>query len=82
MIKFLLILFFGWLLYKLVFGFILPVYHSTKHVRQQMNDMQQRMRQQYEEQQASAQQSQHTSSNIPPRPTADKGDYLDFEEIK
>jgi Sec-independent protein translocase protein TatA len=80
MIKILLTILLLWLFYKIVFEFILPVYHSTKHVRQQMHDIQDRMRQQQYQQQQQQQQSQQ-----PPRPAqkpSDKGDYIDFEEVK
>lgn len=82
--KILITIFLLWLLYKLVFNFIIPVYQSTKHVRQQMGDIQARMRQQYQQQQQ-AQQAQQTSQQqqraSQQRP-ADKGDYIDFEELK
>lgn len=74
-----------WLLYKLVFGFIVPVYQSTKHVRRQMGDIQEHLRRQYQQQEqaqrqaAQAQQQQAERANAR---KADKGDYLDFEEIK
>ncbi|GEP95018.1 hypothetical protein [Chitinophaga cymbidii] len=80
LLKLLLYIFIGWILYKLVFDFIIPVYNSTKHVRRQMRDMQQHLRDQYQQQQ---------QQNQPPPPPQkepakqrDKGDYLDFEEIK
>jgi Sec-independent protein translocase protein TatA len=83
--KILITIFLLWLFYKLVFDFIIPVYQSTKHVRQQMGDIQARMRQQYQQQQQqqqqaqqSAQQQQRTAHQRP----ADKGDYIDFEEVK
>ncbi|WP_148128177.1 hypothetical protein [Chitinophaga solisilvae] len=75
-------MFFAWLLYKLVFDFIIPVYRSTKVVRKQMSDMQQHMRQQYEEQQAA--QNGYTQQPPVSRPAQKPGkdDYIDFEEIK
>jgi Sec-independent protein translocase protein TatA len=83
--KILITIFLLWLLYKLVFNFIIPVYQSTKHVRQQMGDIQARMRQQYQQQQQ-AQQAQQTSQQQQQRASqqqpADKGDYIDFEELK
>lgn len=78
MFKLLIYIIVGWILYKLVFDFIIPVYNSTKHVRRQVRDMQQHMREQYEQQQQ--------APPPPPPPHApkprDKGDYIDFEEIK
>ncbi len=84
MLKLILYIFFGYLLYKLVFDFIIPVYRSARQVRQQMGDIQQRMRQQFEEQQAAQQgYSQQQQQSAPrPAPKSDKGDYIDFEEIK
>lgn len=78
MIKFIFYTFIFWLLYKLIFDFIVPVYQSTKQVRRQMGDIQERMREQFEQQQRAAepQRPQATAKK------ADKGDYIDFEEIK
>jgi thiosulfate reductase cytochrome b subunit len=77
MLKLLFYIFLGWLLYKLVFDFFIPVYRGTKQVRRQVRDMQDAMRQQHEQQQ---------QQQAPPRPAEpikrDKGDYIDFEEIK
>jgi Sec-independent protein translocase protein TatA len=72
-----------WLFYKLVFDFIVPVYQSTKQVRQQMGDMQERMRQQYQQQQQAQQTAQkQQQQRAPHHPPAEKGDYIDFEEVK
>ncbi|MBV8254755.1 MAG: DUF4834 family protein [Chitinophaga sp.] len=84
MLKTLLYLILAWFLYKLIFDFIIPVYRSTKVVRKQMADMQEHMRQQYEQQQGS-QQGNSPAQEPPasrPAPKVDKGDYIDFEEIK
>ncbi|WP_212001050.1 hypothetical protein [Chitinophaga sp. HK235] len=76
-------MFFAWLLYKLVFDFIIPVYRSTKAVRKQMSDIQQHMRQQYEEQQsAQGQATQQAPPVSRPASKPGKDDYIDFEEIK
>ncbi|RPD38507.1 hypothetical protein [Chitinophaga barathri] len=83
MLKLLFYIFLGWLLYKLVFDFFIPVYRGTKQVRRQVRDMQDAMRQQFEQQQ----QQQGQQQQAPPRPAEPirqdkKGDYIDFEEIK
>ena len=77
----------GWFLYKLIFQFIIPVYRGTKQVRRQMQDMQDALRQQYEQQQRQQQQQQTAQQQVPPRQQEpvrkrDDGDYIDFEEIK
>jgi hypothetical protein len=79
MLKIIFYTFILWLLYKLIFDFIVPIYQTTRQVRRQMGDIQDRMRQQFEEQQQAAepQRPQHTTAK-----KADKSDYLDFEEIK
>lgn len=81
--KILITIFLLWLAYKVIFDFIIPVYQSTKQVRQQMGDIQARMREQFQQQQqtqrtAQQQQQQHASQQRP----SDKGDYIDFEEVK
>jgi hypothetical protein len=84
-LKFLFYLFIFWLLYKLVFDFFIPVYRATKHVKRQMNDMQEHMREQFRQQEQS---SGYTQNTPPPQPNerpdkpADRGDYIDFEEVK
>jgi len=81
--KILITIFLLWLAYKVIFDFIISVYQSTKQVRQQMGDIQARMREQFQQQQqtqrtAQQQQQQHAAQQRP----ADKGDYIDFEEVK
>jgi hypothetical protein len=68
-----------WVLYKLVFQFVIPVYRSTKVMRQKFRDMHQQMHDQMN-------QSNPTQFSNPPgqkvKPDAPKGDYIEFEEIK
>ncbi|MHB1920597.1 MAG: hypothetical protein ACYCOO_00035 [Chitinophagaceae bacterium] len=69
-----------WLLYKLVFGLIIPVYHSAKTLRKNMSDAQQRMQEQYQQQQSHFRQE-------PVKPPAaslkpNESDYIDYEEVK
>ena len=71
-------LFVLYLLYKLVFDFIIPVYQTTKTVKQKMGEMQQKMNEQAKQQQA----SQFNSTAKEPAPKADKQDYIEFEEVK
>ncbi|RFM35483.1 DUF4834 family protein [Chitinophaga silvisoli] len=73
----------GYILYKFVFNLVLPMYQTAKQVRRQMGDIQDRMRQQYEQEQQYYQQQQPNNfGSQQTKPKADKGDYLDFEEIK
>lgn len=82
MLKFLISIFIAWLLYKLVFDLLIPGYKVTKQVRRQMTDMQEHMRQQYENQQGAQPGSKQQPASPPESKKADKGDYIDFEEIK
>lgn len=61
-----------YLLYKLVFGFIVPVYRASSDMRSKINQMHQ------QQQQPMNEQSTNTKNNV--RPPAE--DYIDFEEIK
>ncbi|MEO6838558.1 MAG: hypothetical protein ABI261_05695 [Ginsengibacter sp.] len=69
-------LFLLYLLYKLIFDFIIPVYESSKKIKKQFGEMQEKMQndiKNYQRPQASAQ----------PEPAPKKeGDYIEFEEIK
>ena len=69
-----------YLLYRLVFDLIVPVYKTTKQVKKQFSDIHDRM------QQGPGAQPQQPSSRPPDAPvTGSKikaGEYIDFEEIK
>lgn len=74
MIKLLLELFVIYLLYKLIFDFILPVYHVSKQMNRKMNEFQQQMKE---------------KETTPPPPSShgtgksDKdNDYIEYEEVK
>lgn len=67
-------LFLLYLLYKLIFDFIIPVYHTTKRVKKQFGEMQQKM----EEQMNKANQQQGSQ----PKPVVSKDDYIEYEEVK
>ncbi len=71
-------LFLIYILYKLIFDFIIPVYQSTKKIKKQFGDIQSKMQQDmnaFSKQQASA-------ANQPPPEKSKEGDYIEFEEIK
>lgn len=80
--------FFLYLLYKLIFNFIIPVYRSTKKVRKHMQDMQSRMndhvrgnRQDFSSDPRYRQQPEAPAPRRPDR-SAEEGEYIDFEEVK
>jgi membrane protein insertase Oxa1/YidC/SpoIIIJ len=71
-----------YILYKFIFGFIIPLYQATKQMKGKMSEMQERMQKEQEERAASQKRfeetQQHTSKNA--APAAD--DYIEYEEIK
>ncbi len=64
-----------YILYKIIFDFIIPLYNSTKQVKSKMAEMQERMKQQ---------QRQQAASQPPVKPVtkAAAEDYIDYEEVK
>lgn len=77
-------LFLIYILYKLIFEFIIPVYQSTKKIKKQFGDIQSKMQKDmnaYSTQQSSAQQKPPSSTQQQTEKTKE-GDYIEFEEIK
>jgi Sec-independent protein translocase protein TatA len=75
---FLFLVFVCYLGYRLVFDFILPVYRTTRRIKNGFREMNQRMKQhtgQSDQQPNPSKQQQSTSK-------ASHEDYIDFEEIK
>lgn len=70
-------LFVIYLLYKLIFEFIIPIYQTTKQVKRKMDEATRRMQ---EEQQAASNTNYTKQQSSPATPSS--GDYIDYEEIK
>jgi type III secretory pathway component EscU len=66
-----------YILYKVIFDFIIPLYKGTKQMRGAMNDMQAKMK---EQQRNQASQTAHEPAKK--QPIASKDDYIDYEEVK
>jgi hypothetical protein len=67
-------LFLIYLLYKLIFNFIIPIYQSTKKIKKQFGEMQSKM------------QSDMNAYQNQPKPQQQpapekEGDYIEFEEV-
>jgi hypothetical protein len=62
-------LFVLYLLYKLVFELIIPVYRTTKHIKKNMDSMAREM-------------EQRQPNSVPKEQETDKGEYIDYEEVK
>jgi len=72
-----------YIIYKVVFDFIVPIFRTTQKIRQQFGDMQQQM-----QDQMNATQNGYRNNTSPSQPPpsneqkAKAGDYIDFEEVK
>ncbi|MCP9751241.1 hypothetical protein [Ferruginibacter sp. HRS2-29] len=73
-------LFVLYLLYKLVFDFIIPIYRTTKQMSGKMRDMQEKMNQQHQQQQQAQAFQETTRQQASSKKSSD--DYIDYEEIK
>ena len=79
MLKLLLYGLLAWFLYNLVFKFIIPVYKTTRQMKQKFREMQTNM------QEHMNQQPDFSAQPNAPKESASKKskeDYIDFEEIK
>jgi hypothetical protein len=72
-------LFVLWLLYKLIFEFIVPVFQSAKNIRNKVQEAQVRMQQ--NQNQYNQNTYQQTTAQSTPK-SSDEGEYIDFEEVK
>jgi hypothetical protein len=77
MLKTILELFVLYIIYKLVFGFIIPIYQTTKHLSKKMSDMQQQMK--AENDAAIKNQNQANKAGTT---SSSSSDYIDYEEVK
>lgn len=72
-------LFLIYILYKFIFDFIIPIYNTTKKVKKQFGDMQEKMNQQMN----SFNNQQTPKTPVTPIKTPQsKEDYIDYEEVK
>lgn len=67
-------LFLIYLLYKFIFDFIIPIYESSKKIKRQFGEMQEKM-----DNDIKNYQSHSTAAQPAPKK---EDDYIDFEEIK
>ena len=66
-----------YLAFRLVFNFIIPLFKTTRHVRQQFKDVNSRM-----QDQMNNPLNQQAPRDTPRPQKVDKEDYIEFEEIK
>jgi len=77
------LLFYGflvYLLYRLIFHFIIPIYRTTRQVKKSFKNMQDQMRQHSDP--FGQRQSQNSQPENKKPGTSKVGDYIDFEEVK
>lgn len=67
-----------YLLYRLIFNFIIPIYKSTSQIKKQFRDVQSRMNEEMNRQQ----QNTTTPTDSTPPPAPKDADYIEFEEVK
>jgi hypothetical protein len=67
-----------WFLYTLIFRLIIPVYRTTRQVKQKFREMRQTMQEQMNRQEGSVKPTEPQKSNSP-KPGSD---YIEFEDIK
>ena len=79
LLKILLLGFFLYILYRFVFGFLLPVYKTTQKIKKGFRDMQEKANQNMNNQQ---QDTEPAKPDNPPKSTEMLGEYIDFEEVK
>ena len=70
-------IFFLWLLYKLIFEFIIPVYHTTRQFRKQVHEVKQQMEDHFQQRSEPASRPQTA-----PQVQEKEGEYIEFEELK
>ena len=74
MLRYILIGFALYFLYRFIFELVIPVYRTTKEVKRQFDSV----KQQHAEHNGTQHKSQKQSFN---KATIDKSDYIEFEEI-
>ncbi|MEI8058578.1 MAG: hypothetical protein WCG67_00365 [Ferruginibacter sp.] len=72
-------LFVFYLFYKLIFDFIVPIYQTSKQVKQKVNEMQRTMNEHLKQQQNTA--PNKNAAGQAPQPKKND-DYIEFEEVK
>jgi uncharacterized membrane-anchored protein YitT (DUF2179 family) len=77
-LSFLFYAFLAYLLFRLVFNFVIPVYKTTKRVKKTFREMKEQMNNQENGFTTQPQQEKKTTSNK----KSTLGEYIDFEEMK
>ena len=70
-----------YILYKLIFDFIIPIYRTTKRVKKQFGEMQSKMQEQMNTNSYRGNQQQSSAKSTKEEPLK-REEYIDYEEIK
>ncbi len=70
----------AFLLYKLIFDFIIPIFRTTKKMREQFKQASQQMEDRYNQQHGDN--APHDSKVNAQKGNAKIGEYIDFEEVR
>jgi polyhydroxyalkanoate synthesis regulator protein len=76
-VKYILFAIFLYIAYQLIFKLVIPVYQTTKEVKKKFSEMQNRMQEHMNQQQADNPGVQNIKV-----PNDKMGDYIEFEEVK
>jgi hypothetical protein len=74
--KYIFYAFLAYLLYQLIFNLVIPVYKTTRKIKKGFREMNEKMNEQYPQQQNPTTADQTKANNAPAE------DYIDFEEVK
>ena len=76
LLKYILLGFFLYFIFRFVFDFIVPVVKTTRQVKKQFDQVREQQQQYYQQQQTTQEPNRNKTSAV------DQDDYLEFEEIK
>jgi hypothetical protein len=79
MLQALLFILLAYILYRFVFNFLIPVFVTARQFKRQVREFQSRMQPERDEFKSSSSTFSSSSSSSSKR---DKGDYIEFEEVK
>ena len=83
MLTFILYILLGYVLYRFITGFVIPVFRAGRQIKKQFSEMQERMHDQMQQENAQASfRSTTTSGNPKSEGKTAAGEYIDFEEVK
>jgi hypothetical protein len=80
--KYVLFALLAFVLYQFIFKLVIPVYRATRRIKKGFREMQEKMNEQYRQQQQQQGYSQEDAIPKPGTSRVSKDDYIDFEEIK